>query len=374
MSLRIPRPRFGRRERGATIVIVSISMVALLGMSAVTIDFAMASAKKEQLQGAADAAAIAIGKACAKSVTACQSNAKATADWYALKAGGTAGTPTINSTSRRVTVAMSAQTGSGLGAAVFDDDAIKASTDATAEWTIGTVSAVTDLALPLGFEYCAWKRDQTAGGERAYDFKLVPLPVSGTNKAQEMGCSDPVQPEGAAPVYNLHGPHDNQATIFTAKAFGWSSSDCGLPTGEKLSVWRNLAENFVAVAFTLPTACDAKFKTLTGGSTYLVPIYVSYKSLDGKWGSAKIVGFAPFKLKSSKPFRTSYIFTTAAVDKCDLGFTALFGLIQAGCYQVTGSWVKTATLYSSAEYAAAVAGIPLTVNSASGPPKAKIVD
>src|SRR5690606_36579026 len=69
-----------------TIVLVSLSMVVLVGMAAISVDYAVASSEKATVQNAADAAAIAVATDCALKRTAnCNTGS---ADWMAKQNAG----------------------------------------------------------------------------------------------------------------------------------------------------------------------------------------------------------------------------------------------------------------------------------------------
>ena len=65
--------RFGlrKKERGATAVLVALMMVALLGMAAVSVDFAVTSGEKASVQNAADQAVLALATDCSLKKPTC---------------------------------------------------------------------------------------------------------------------------------------------------------------------------------------------------------------------------------------------------------------------------------------------------------------
>ncbi|HET6213928.1 MAG TPA: pilus assembly protein TadG-related protein [Micromonosporaceae bacterium] len=79
------RPRRRGRERGGIAAIVSILLAGgvLLGTGALAVDVGKLYVEREELQSGADAAAVAVAEACARSITGCQANAATLAGRYA---------------------------------------------------------------------------------------------------------------------------------------------------------------------------------------------------------------------------------------------------------------------------------------------------
>lgn len=369
MPVTMRRRGLARQEKGATAVVVAILMMVLLGMSAVSIDFAAASAKKQDIQGAVDAASLAIAKDCGKNPSGCTnaagSQAQTTAAWYATRVGATVDSITPNTAAGTIVVRFKAPSGTKLGSAVFDRS-LEAKSAATAKWYPGTVSAITQAVVPLAFEYCQWRIDKASSSDRWYAFDNIP--VASYFGAPAANCPDPRQAQTPG-VMNLDGPHAGRANIMNVDALGWNSS-CQIPNGDKLSVWRILAQNVVGAFFTVPAGCRDRFAALTPGQEILVPIYASYKPFTSAstWGEVRIIGFAPFKLASSKPFKSKSLFGfTSEVNTCNLVGNFFFELIKLGCQEIKGRWVTSNLPYTYAQYSRTVDGIPLPVDAATAP-------
>jgi Flp pilus assembly protein TadG len=83
------RPRLRDDERGATLAIVAISLIALFGMVILVVDVGGLLWKRRELVNGSDAAALAAAKTCAVSVTRDPQNPEAVADtWATTNVGG----------------------------------------------------------------------------------------------------------------------------------------------------------------------------------------------------------------------------------------------------------------------------------------------
>ncbi len=142
---RLIRP--ASRQRGATAVIVAISMMAMLGFAAVAIDLGGAYSEHQQLQNGADAGALAIAQSCALGDCVDSSDKYAKAN----KLDGQATGQVVGAITSTVTVETSSVRKNWFGAVI----GIPTSTltaRATAEW--GWPSG--GVTLPLTFSWCAF--------------------------------------------------------------------------------------------------------------------------------------------------------------------------------------------------------------------------
>jgi Flp pilus assembly protein TadG len=162
-------------ERGATIVIVAISMVLLVGMAAFVIDVSAMYQERRELQNGADAAALAIAEDCVRGETCTTASATDTAGVYAdANAADEASDATIaelDASGGRVTVDTTTRTAGGATALSFlfepaldliggdDADSKTVTASATAVW--GAPSSM--RTLPLTISMCEWTRE-TLGG------------------------------------------------------------------------------------------------------------------------------------------------------------------------------------------------------------------
>lgn len=142
---RLIRP--ASRQRGATAVIVAISMMAMLGFAAVAIDLGGAYSEHQQLQNGADAGALAIAQSCALGDCVDSSDKYAKAN----KLDGQATGQVVGAITSTVTVETSSVRKNWFGAVI----GIPTSTltaRATAEWGWPSGGAT----LPLTFSWCAF--------------------------------------------------------------------------------------------------------------------------------------------------------------------------------------------------------------------------
>lgn len=142
---RLIRP--ASRQRGATAVIVAISMMAMLGFAAVAIDLGGAYSEHQQLQNGADAGALAIAQSCALGDCVDSSDKYAKAN----KLDGQATGQVVGAITSTVTVETSGVRKNWFGAVI----GIPTSTltaRATAEWGWPSGGAT----LPLTFSWCAF--------------------------------------------------------------------------------------------------------------------------------------------------------------------------------------------------------------------------
>jgi Flp pilus assembly protein TadG len=145
-------------ERGATIVIVAISLVALLGMVALVIDVGKLFVERRELQNGADAAALAVAEGCARGLPECASPAaESLADTYAdaNASDGAAQVLAVDIDMAAQTVRVQLGTETADGSAVigtpfaqvvgFAGSAVRA--EATAQWSAG-------VGFPLAVSVC----------------------------------------------------------------------------------------------------------------------------------------------------------------------------------------------------------------------------
>lgn len=347
--------RWGARERGATMVIVAVAMTALLGMAAISIDYAAASSKKQQIQAAADSAALEIAQSCGTAEATCSANAPDKADWYAGQADGEVTSVSVNTSTDIVSVSMKSDTRTILSKAAFGDEASASTTSAAsakAKYLNGTVVEYMPM-YPLAFEYCKWKA--AGSSEDTYTIGSIPWVSQSTPPSS---CKDPRDNTTA----NMDGPH-NRAALIADTVFGFNNK-CEVMPGQKVRVWQHYTETALNFFLDIKTECRAKFETLTKGQTLLVPIYASYKQKVGStWfpqnPSVRIVGFAPFKLAADKPFvDRDWLFFDVRKNTCSLGLSAAGGLIETGCYKIIGKFVQTTELFPDAKYGTESNGMP----------------
>ncbi|BDZ65038.1 TadE/TadG family type IV pilus assembly protein [Agromyces mangrovi Wang et al. 2018] len=146
----------GKRERGASAVLVGLMLVPLVGAGAIAVDVGALYAEKAQLQNGADAAALSVAAECAIDESTCAGPAGGIASTYAnsnaVDALATALTPSINLSSNTVTVTTEtfSEDGAMLRHPLAQMIGIPSSTvraAATAEWGTPVVGSVIPLAI-----------------------------------------------------------------------------------------------------------------------------------------------------------------------------------------------------------------------------------
>ncbi len=346
--IRLRRPR--RNEKGATVALVVAIMVVLLGMAAVSIDYASAVQNRQRVQDAADAAALAVGNACA--VGAAGQCTSAYAQSYATKnAPGSTVTvtpATLTSGAGTATVKVEGQTKTRVAKAAFGKDKLTTKATASVSWN-GTVKEYLP-AYPIAMEYCNWKLNVGSSGVTAdYKFGNIPTEVTWSPSSS---CLDPEDGKKL-----LVGPKAGRAVVMTGNSWWptWDSTKCKVPN--KISVWQNLGKNMIDAAFSTNAACRTLFDQLRPGQTILVPLYahrlrcLSILCFTHVTDYIKIVGFVPFRIAPGKPFYYANGFGGYTSDRCELEVvSSVLGWLEFGCNRITGSFVKTTQVFPDATY------------------------
>lgn len=343
--------RFGlrRKERGATIVLVSLSMVALLGMAAISVDFAVASGEKNSVQSAADAAALAVAADCSLNKPTCNSS---TATWYARQnAGASTSVQTlVNGTVKSpaytdgvVTVRTSKNVGHTF-AKVLGDSSSTVRSEATASWK--SVPLVGSKLIPIGLPYCSWLANQptSASSPGAMTTFLWARYNTSESSCAGTGATSPTVygKRGSSGSYSSVG----QAMYFTRSFFPGVNTNCDF-SANLWDVYRNMLDDWSLI--TVDTCMESKLAGIGPGKVIMMPIYaVEKKSIF--WGAVSyssrlvIVGFAPFKVDKWVDYPFFYIGqppfgSLKDVNKCDMKFN-LFS-IGGGCAGVRGQFVRS---------------------------------
>lgn len=355
MQLKPRVRRLRKQEKGATIALVVVAMVALLGMAAVSIDYATGVQNRQKAQDAADAAAMAVGNACAVG-TAAQCTAAYAQDYATRNAPGSTVTvtpATLAGSAGTVTVKVASKSKRGFANAAFGKKDLTVSASATATWN-GVVKEYLP-AYPIAMEYCQWKTVGNLGGSADYKFGQIPTELTFSPHST---CLDPEDGKKL-----LVGPKPGRAVVMTGNDWWptWDASKCKVPN--KISVWQNLGKNMIGALFTTNAACKTLFATLKPEQTILVPLYTHrLRCTSFMIGSTciglyatdyiKIVGFVPFRIGPGKPFYDATGAGGAPSATCDLEAVASIfgGWLQYGCNRITGSFVKTTQIFPDATY------------------------
>lgn len=266
--------RGARGQRGATAVVVALSMVVLMGFGALALDMGGIYAKYQQLQNGADAAALAIAESCA------YGECKDTADQF-VKAntldgdatGAVVGTIGTSSVTVEASAVRQNWFGEIIGVPTTDLDA-----RSTANWGWPSGGAT----MPLTFSWCAFY-SATGGWDDQGD------PLSDTTTAIHMiehSCTPPAHNEVAGGFGWLQGIN----CLSNVTAGEWVQSDPGNDGS---------------------TSCKDFDWTTLHDKTVLVPIFDEVTGT-GSNAMYKIKGLAAFTI-------TGYCFSPSAswnVTKC----------------------------------------------------------
>lgn len=352
---RVPRSRrFGlrKKEKGATIVLVTLSMVALLGMAAVSIDFAVASSEKAAVQNAADQAALALATDCSLKKTAnCTTG---TATWYAQQnAGASTSVQTLKDgvtkspvfADGKVTVRVTKNVEHTF-ARMLGDASSNVQAEATATWN--TMPLVGTKLIPIGLPYCDWLAAQPAsatspGAMRTYLWARY--------NTTESSCPG-VAPTTTGTVYGKRGSSSayssvGQAMYFTRSFFPGVNTNCDF-SASLWDVYRDMLDDWSLI--TADTCMESKLAGVGPGSVIMMPIYaIEKRSIF--WGAVTyprrlvILGFAPFKVDKWVNYPFFYIIqpsfgSLSYTNHCDMKFN--FATIGGGCSGVRGQFIRSA--------------------------------
>lgn len=337
-----------RRERGATVVIVTISMISLLGMAAVSVDYAIASEYKSQVQNGADAAALAMAKHCAVKSSKCNpTTGVAETTWYVNQnAPGATATvsPAPAYANKTITVTAKGDYNTTF-ARVLGSDKVEVKAKATATWNSAPIKGTPNI--PMGIGFCDWQSRQgtvdSPGVEKWYRFDE--LINSGTS------CTGVPR----FPGKTVKHPSDRMMWFTSSIIPGWNVGSCRFSP----NLWDVYKDAIGSEVTFLNTACDPVFRQLSKGDVILMPIY-GISNWRMPWigiefpNSVAIVGFAPFKITG---FRKNGILGQTNSNDCRFPAVGiLFGL--GNCSQIRGQFVRTARPYPGWEYGETFQGQP----------------
>ncbi|RFU19057.1 hypothetical protein D0Z06_23510 [Geodermatophilus marinus] len=256
-------------ERGAAAVTLAFLLVPLLGFTAIAVDIGALYADKARLQVAADAAALAVARDCARG--ACgdmQATAQELVDANAGAGAGagqpTAAPPVLASSPTRVTVTGSAPREHWF-APVIGHESSSVSATATVTW--GAPSGGTAM-LPLIFSWCEWQAQTGGGMPSGTTERTIVLP-----KKSDTGCTGP-------------------SHLFVPGGFGWLESD----GGNSCRATTRMGNRFDSEPGNNPSkGCDPEDLRALVGRTVLLPIFdESGGSGSGAW--YRVYGYAAFTI------------------------------------------------------------------------------
>ncbi|MGO4360839.1 pilus assembly protein TadG-related protein [Terrabacter sp. RAF57] len=246
--------RFGRRDRGATAIVVAASLTLLLGFAAMALDMGHAYWEKTQLQAGADTAALSVADACAKDAAsvACatatdtsntSSIPRVLANSAANDAKSAVTSVSLNTGTGVVTVVTAAQEdGAAAGkintwfGRVFGINDISVSATATARWGAPTGGTA---KMPLTFSSCEIDSSATADGSLQYLLSHGISDAKGTDGCHDTGSGQELpggfgwlapEPAGTCSVQTLIGswetsdPGNNFPAYCTSTLTTWKAT------------------------------------------------------------------------------------------------------------------------------------------------------
>lgn len=327
-------------------------MVVLLGMAAISVDFAVASGEKNTVQNAADAAALALATDCSLKKSSClpstatyyaQQNAGVSATAQTLK-DGVAKSPAF--ADGKVTVRVSKDVKHTFARALGDSSSDVRS-EATATW--GTVPLVGTKLIPIGLPYCDWLAAQPGSSTAPGAMRTYLWARYSTADASCPGTS-----ATAPTVYGKRGTASGgytsvgQAMYFTRSFFPGVNTNCDF-SANLWDIYRNMLDDWSLI--TVDTCMESKLAGVGPGSVVMMPIYGVEKKTTAFAGitySSRLVifGFAPFKVDKWVNYPFIYFGTQPSfsslnyTNNCDMKFN-LFS-IGGGCTGVRGQFVRSA--------------------------------
>jgi Flp pilus assembly protein TadG len=185
-------------ERGGSAVHISLLMVPLLGFAAIAVDVGSLYAEKARLQIAADAAALAVARDCARGNCGdMQATAQNLVD---ANIGGASTAPPVLSTAPLSVTVTGRKPQQHWFAPVIGHDATAVSATATVAW--GAPGGGT-AALPLIFSWCEFLAQTGGGVPTGNTPRTILFP-----KSSDTGCTGP-------------------SNMFVPGGFGWLNTDGG---------------------------------------------------------------------------------------------------------------------------------------------------
>ena len=368
-------PKKARNEKGASLVLISIMIPALIGLAAVSIDYAVYSDTKKRLQNGTDAAAMALAKFCAENNTAkCQPSAgNSQATWYVNEnmPGATATvSPAASPTAGEITVTGTAEH-QNMFARIFGDSTATATATSTATWGGSIVQA--DLRLPVALGYCDWKRFNPKSGTpqagQEMEFRWM-APLVATWDWDQRTCSG----LPSSPTTTFGQPNERALWMDSAGlagTFGFTRlGDCKYRVKDVGILSNDFFENMVSApgSTAYHAECNNQMKSLKIGEVIAVPLYAStfnyFLGLPISVKSVKTVGFAPFQITAFTESVPNFPITTNRVNaagKCEIATLNIWGwqpvnMLNYSCSGIKGKFVNSSTPIEGAVYGDAVNG------------------
>lgn len=302
----IARARRARRdERGAVSVIVAVSMVALLGFVAITVDIGALYAERAELQNGADAAALAVAQECAASKTC--TDTTAAAPW--LASATTTARSLANANANDDATNISSVASPAPGSVRITTGTRDGSSGAGAlAYTFAPILGI-DTANPAATATAAW-------GNPAAGPAMLPLAFAPCEFAQGNGIR----------VFRTHGDPTCSSTSPSGQVLPGGFSWLAHPSGT-CTVRVDIAVNAPLPSDSgndFPAGCSTVLDSSAIGKTLLLPVYVD-KGGTGNNGWYKIRGWAAFELLGWNFSGTSSNNTAYTNAKCTGNCRGLIG-------------------------------------------------
>ncbi len=217
-----------RDERGATIILVAVTMVVVLGFGAIAVDAGAMYAEKSELQNGADAAAIAVAQTCAKSIADLKCVAPSSLSQPLADANAKDGMTKVTSTdvdlaAGKVTVATASRDSAGdhfatAFARIFGINTVDIDAVAVAQWG-GIKSA--PIPLPMAFSDC--EVDVTAANNGIPQF----LFLHGATAQKGSTCKSPASGLNVPGGFGWLVPGGGACTLSVTLDSPWVASESG---------------------------------------------------------------------------------------------------------------------------------------------------
>lgn len=289
-------------ERGATTVLVALSMVVMLGFTALAIDVGALYHERAELQSGADAAVLAVAQDCGKGINCTGPAAHPTAQQYAEKNAKdgaiNVAEPVFTGDTVRVNVSTREQDGTGALALSFAP--VLGITEATVDATSAARTFIPNkgpAVLPIVISPCEFNLGA--------DPQLLQLhSVTGNHKvATPAGCTK--QSTSGTNIPGGFGFIDTPA-----------ADQCTTPVGVDETAYSDPGND-------LPKPCEAVLLANIG-KTVLLPLYKDLGS-SGNKGWYTIDGWVAFKLLGWRFPNTEYANTTYTGASCSSPCTGIIG-------------------------------------------------
>jgi len=297
--------RMRRDERGAVSVIVALSMVALLGFVAITVDIGALYAERAELQNGADAAALAVAQDCA-AAGACTTTGP-DASW--LGAAATTARSLANANARDGATNVASLTSPARYSVQVTTGTRDGATGAGAlAYTFAPVLGI-DSARPTATATAAWGSPKAGPAVLPLAFAPCEFALGGDIR-----------------VFRTHGDATCSSTSPSGKVlpggFSWLADPSGTCTVRvDIDVNATIPSDN---GNSLPSGCSTVLTPSMAGKTLLLPVFVDVGGT-GSNGWYKIRGWAAFELLGWNFSSASYHSTTYSIAKCTGSCRGLIG-------------------------------------------------